>query len=276
MRKNDEKEILKIKLLTISISAAAFILAASGFTLCKRKNDAAKRLPAAQETSSNYELAKEFWDKMPQNRNYMDETIAGQTSKPPYKPIDDTQYTVATDTKSNYEIAKEFWDEMPQNKDNSTDKSILGAPYKPISTGNQNSNDIPIPTMGPPYKPGTPDYSASVDQTFKNPIKDKIDEVNSGKIVENKTIPIPTMGPPYKPGTPDYSAMPIPRGTPILAEMYKIHPRLTKVDSNESKTPYMDEVRKNELYDMDPSLKPTVNPPYKPENENSENYSKGM
>ena len=321
MTKSNEIESLKIKLL--SVTAAINILAGGITLMYTNKKDNNTNMINQQDVQSNYEIAKEFWDKMPHSTtqddrlidqvqgapykpisndeyivdtnsksNYeiakefwdkmphsttQDDRLVNQVQGAPYKPISNDEYIVDTNSKSNYEMAKEFWDKMPHSttQDNRLVDQVQGAPYKPIS----NENETPLPTKGVPYEPGTIDYSVTPKQD-NNPLtmQERVNNIRNG-ISSNENEkqkqdlkPIPTMGAPYEPGTIDYNAMPIPRGTPILAEMYKINPKLAKTDSVRDKAQYMDETHKQQLYEMDPRLDPNNKPPYKTgvENENTE------
>ena len=164
------KEILTIKIL--SVTAAVNVLAAGFVLMSNKKNDVTL---GTQPTKTNYEIASE---------------------NPIYSLIDENDSIIQND--------------LDINKD-------VKPPYK---TNGEKKDLKPIPTMGPPYEPGMIDY---------------------------------------------YNALPVQRATPIMAEMYKINAKAVKTDSIEEKTPYMTELKKKELYEMDPRLEPTMGPPYKTE-----------
>ena len=129
-------------------------------------------------------------------------------------------------------------------------KPPVNPPYIPGST----EETLPKPTLGPPYKPGlTEDDLYSYSRTLpipgeiaaKNPI---YNEINNG------TIPAPT----------EISAESMVRES--------VNPVYDEINGNAE---YITTINKDILYDLDPSIKPPVNPPYIP-NEESDEHTRSI
>ena len=138
------------------------------------------------------------------------------------------------------------------------------------------------PSVNPPYIPGTTDVAIPAP-------------------VENNVVaPKPTLGSPYKPGLTEDDLYTNSRTVPIpdeIAAKNTIYneitngtiPAPTEISSEsmvrEAQNPvyneingnseYMSTINQNILYDLDPSIKPPVNPPYKP-NEDSGEHTRSI
>ena len=267
MQENNKrnKEIITIKVLA---SAAVLNLLAAGFTLMysKNQNKEVEAEPTRIETQVN----------------------------PIYNEINDnSEYMSAINKDILYDIDPSL-------------KPPVNPPYIPGST----DETLPKPTLGPPYKPGlTEDDLYTNSSTL--PIPDEIatknpiyNEINNGTIPapteNNVAAPKPTLGPPYKPGLTEDDLYSYSRTVPIPGEIAAKNPIYNEINNGtipapteisaesmvrESVNPVYDEINGNAeyittinkdiLYDLDPSIKPPVNPPYIP-NEESDEHTRSI
>ena len=276
MQENNKrnKEIITIKVLA---SAAVLNLLAAGFTLMYSKNQ-----------------NKEIETKP---------TRIATQANPIYNEINDnSKYMSAINQNILYDIDPSL-------------KQPVNPPYIPGTAGTtpaptENNVAAPKPTLGPPYKPGLTEDDLYTDSravpipdeiATKNPIYNEITNGTIPAPVENNVAaPKPTLGPPYKPGLTEDDLYTNSRTVPIPNEIAAKNPIYNEITNGtipapteisaesmvrESQNPVYNEIKGNSeyittinkdiLYDLDPSIKPPVNPPYKP-NEDSDEHTRSI
>ena len=131
---------------------------------------------------------------------------------------------------------------------------ITGTTDVAIPTPTENNVAAPKPTLGPPYKPGLTE-----DDLYTN----------------SKTVPIPDEIAAKNPIYNEINNGTIPAPTEISAESMVRESQNPVYDEINGNAEYITTINKDILYDLDPSIKPPVNPPYIP-NEESDEHTRSI
>ena len=138
-------------------------------------------------------------------------------------------------------------------------KQPVNPPYIPGTAGTtpaptENNVAAPKPTLGPPYKPGLTE-----DDLYTN----------------SRTVPIPNEIAAKNPIYNEITNGTIPAPTEISAESMVRESQNPVYNEIKGNSEYITTINKDILYDLDPSIKPPVNPPYKP-NEDSDEHTRSI